>query len=87
MPALAASMMISGALRGAGDTRYPMVAGILFSWLVFVPLIMWDMRTLGRLHWATKVGGGLFALVIALQIFFLATPGLWAGFVVMLPGF
>lgn len=56
-------------------------------WLIFVPLIIWDLRTLGRLHWATKVGAGLFALVIALQIFFLAVPGLWSSFVVLLPGF
>ncbi len=55
-------------------------------WLVFVPLIVWDMRSLGRLHWATKLGAGLFALVIAMQVFFLAVPGLWAGFAVHLPG-
>ena len=57
------------------------------TWLVFVPLIVWDLRTLGRLHWATKTGAGLFALIIALQIFFLATPGIWSSFVVYLPGF
>lgn len=56
-------------------------------WLVFVPLLVWDMRTLGRLHWATKLGAGLFALIIVLQAFFLATPGLWSSFVVLLPGF
>jgi hypothetical protein len=56
-------------------------------WLVFVPLILWDLRTLGRLHWATKLGAGLFALIIALQIFFLGVPGIWSSFVVHLPGF
>ena len=60
---------------------------MVLCWLVFVPLIVWDMRTLGRLHWATKTGAGLFALVIASQIFFLAVPGLWSSFVVLLPGF
>jgi len=59
---------------------------MMLCWLVFVPLIMWDMRTLGRLHWATKTGAGLFALVIALQIFFLGVPGVWASFAVHLPG-
>lgn len=69
----------------------PSVAGFaisaLVSWLAIVPLLVWDMRTLGRLHWATKVGAGLYALVAVLQVFFLATPGLWSSFVVLLPGF
>ena len=25
------------------------------AWFVFVPLFIWDRRTLGRLHWATRV--------------------------------
>ena len=59
--------------------------GVL-SWLIFVPLFLWDSHTLGRLHWASKVGAGLFALVLALQVFFLATPGLWSAFAARLPG-
>ncbi len=59
--------------------------GVL-SWLIFVPLFLWDSRALGRLHWATKLGAGLFALVLALQVFFLATPGLWSAFAAQLPG-
>ena len=55
-------------------------------WLVFVPLIVWDLRNLGRLHWATKLGAGLFALVIALQVFFLSVPGVWSSFAAHLPG-
>ena len=27
----------SGALRGAGDTRFPMIISILYAWLFFVP--------------------------------------------------
>lgn len=59
---------------------------MILCWLVFVPMILWDMRTLGRLHWATKTGAGLFAVVIAAQIFFLGVPGLWSAFAVHLPG-
>ncbi len=55
-------------------------------WLVFVPLIVWDRRTLGRVHWATKLGAGLFALVIAMQVFFVSVPGVWASFARHLPG-
>ena len=56
------------------------------AWFVFVPLFIWDRRTLGRLHWATSFGAGCFALIIAAQILFLATPGLWSGFAAHLPG-
>ena len=59
---------------------------MVLCWLVFVPLIVWDLRTQGRLHWATRLGAGLFALVIAMQVFFLSAPGLWAGYAVHLPG-
>ena len=55
-------------------------------WLVFVPLIVWDLRTLGRLHWATRLGAGLFAMVIAAQVFLVSVPGVWAGFARHLPG-
>ncbi len=30
----------SGALRGAGDTRWPMVVGVSYAWMLFVPLIL-----------------------------------------------
>lgn len=58
----------------------------LLNWLVFVPLFIWDRRTVGRLHWATKLGAGLSALIIAAQVFFLAMPGLWSSFAAQLPG-
>lgn len=57
-----------------------------FAWFVFVPLFIWDWRTLGRLHWATSFGAWCFALIIAAQILFLATPGLWSAFAAHLPG-
>jgi multidrug resistance protein, MATE family len=35
----ALGMVSGGILRGAGDTRFPMMIGVLTSWLVFLPLI------------------------------------------------
>ena len=58
----------------------------VLCWFAFVPLFVWDMRTRGELHWATKTGAALYALVIAAQSFFLATPGLWSAFVAHFPG-
>ena len=58
----------------------------LLSWLVFVPLFLWDRRTIGQLHWTTRLGAGLFALITIAQVFFLATPGIWSSLAVHLPG-
>ncbi len=61
------------------------IQGVL-SWLLFVPLFLWDRRTIGQLHWATKLGAGLFALVVAAQVVFMAIPGVWSSFAAHLPG-
>jgi hypothetical protein len=58
----------------------------LLSWLVFVPLFLWDRRTIGQLHWTTRLGAGLFALITIAQVFFLAAPGIWSSLAVHLPG-
>jgi MATE family multidrug resistance protein len=31
-------MIVSGALRGAGDTRWPMLIAVLYAWALFIPL-------------------------------------------------
>jgi Na+-driven multidrug efflux pump len=52
-PALAATMIINGALRGAGDTRYPLyiVAGCI--WGIRVPLAILFITVMGLgLEWA-----------------------------------
>ena len=59
---------------------------LILCWFVFVPLFVWDFRSRGALHWATKTGAGLYALIITAQIFFLATPGVWSAFAAHLPG-
>jgi len=57
----ATNMVLSGVLRGAGDTHYPMVATIIVSWAVFVPLV-WLLS----LHLGHGAAGGWFAAVIGL---------------------
>ena len=37
----AMGVTMAGALRGAGDTRFPMVIQILSIWIVMVPLVFW----------------------------------------------
>jgi Na+-driven multidrug efflux pump len=55
----AVNMVLSGVLRGAGDTRFPMIAAIVVSWLVFVPLV-WLLCV--RLDHG--VAGGWFATIV-----------------------
>jgi Na+-driven multidrug efflux pump len=37
-PIWATQMVLSGALRGAGDTRFPMVVTLVTGWLIRVPV-------------------------------------------------
>jgi MATE family multidrug resistance protein len=55
----ATNMVLSGVLRGAGDTRYPMAATIVLSWALFVPLVWLFSLRLGY-----GAAGGWFAAVI-----------------------
>ncbi len=55
----ATNMVLSGVLRGAGDTRFPMVATTVMSWAVFVPLV-W----LFAVHLGYGAAGGWFSAVI-----------------------
>ncbi len=55
------------------------------AWATFVPLFMWDRKTLGKLHWATKTGALLFATGLVIRMFALASPA-WAAFAMHLPG-
>ena len=59
--------------------------GCILSLAMFVPLILWDRRTLGRLHPATLLGVSLTALVMVSEIIFLAT-GTWGPSARHLPG-
>lgn len=59
--------------------------GALLSLALFVPLLLWDRKTIGHLHPATALGLSMTALAIAVRLTFLAT-GAWAPIARMLPG-
>lgn len=68
---------ISGVLRGAGDTRFPMLAQLFTGWFLFIPSIFilgqkFELGVIGA--W---VGGTAFAFVLALILLWRYRQGNW----------
>jgi hypothetical protein len=86
---LGAALMMMGPAIGRMPLAPPVLAGFAFTmflaWLTFAPLMIWDRKTMGRLHWATKTGAGLAAANYLIAIALLATPA-WPGIAAHLPG-
>lgn len=58
--------LTAGALRGAGDTRYPMLVNVGSAWLVFVPLLLFTAQRYGVVGawWCFAVHVGLTTLLL-----------------------
>lgn len=81
-------------LTQPATARLPLLPPMLWTFaalsalgmLLFVPMARWDKQTLGHIHPATKMGAGIYALIIVVQIACMAVPEVWKSFIVMLPG-
>jgi len=86
----AAILVVMGPSFGRLPIAPPSVVGftvqVLLSFVLFVPLIMWDRKTVGYVHPATRLGIGMAALwaVIPITVFWLNLP--WAKVAAHLPG-
>ena len=86
----AAILVVMGPSLGRLPIAPPTVVGftiqMLVGFLLFAPLILWDRRTVGQLHPATRFGIGMAALwvVFPLAVFWLNLP--WAKVAAYLPG-
>jgi len=67
----------SGAIRGAGDTRWPMIASILMSWLVFVPSIFLLGGVAGLGVYGAWSGATFHILVLAALMYGRFRRGKW----------
>lgn len=86
----AAILVVAGPSIGRLPIAPPTLVGFtiifLLEFLLFVPLILWDRRTLGKVHPATRLGLAMIALVtfIPIAVFWLNLP--WASVAAHLPG-
>lgn len=86
----AAILVVMGPAVGRLPIAPPTVAGftiqMLASFLLFVPLILWDRKTVGHVHPATRLGISMALLwvVFPLAVFWLDLP--WAKIAAHLPG-
>jgi cytochrome bd-type quinol oxidase subunit 2 len=86
----AAILVVMGPAVGRIPSGPPILpvftAQMLMSFLLFLPLILWDRKTVGHVHPATKFGIGMAALwlVFPLAVFWLDLP--WASVAAHLPG-
>ena len=70
-------MISSGSLRGAGDTRWPMIAGVLFAWLLFMPLMIFFGTVLDGGVVGAWVGGTIYIIALGITLFFRYRSGVW----------
>jgi hypothetical protein len=86
----AAILVVMGPAIGRLPIAPPTMVGfsvqMLVGFLLFVPLLLWDRRTIGEVHPATKFGIAMAALwvVFPLAVFWLDLP--WAKVAAHLPG-
>jgi MATE family multidrug resistance protein len=78
----ALAIIADGALRGAGDTRWPFVARLLLAWGVFVPLAYWVGVVMDgglTLVWAA---GGIHVFLLAAALVLRFRAGAWRHIVI-----
>ena len=85
----AAIIVVAGPSIGRLPIAPPIFAGfaiqMFLSLALFVPLILWDRRSLGHIHPATWLGFGLMAVSVIVSVAAIGT-GTWAPIARQLPG-
>ncbi len=73
----AIAIVSDGALRGAGDTRWPFTVRCLLSWVVFLPLAYWLAIPLGLGLTGAWLGGLGSVILLAFFLAFRFRGGAW----------
>ncbi len=72
-------MIASGSLRGAGDTRWPMIIGIAYAWGLFIPLMYLFGGVLNGGVIGAWVGGTVYIIALGSTLFLRFRKGIWKG--------
>jgi MATE family multidrug resistance protein len=82
----AMNMVSGGVLRGAGDTRFPMLVAVGFAWFVFMPLVWLLGLRLGYGVEGTWVGATAYIIGLGIVLFLRVRAGRWTTCSVTQPG-
>ena len=86
----AAILVVAGPSIGRLPIAPPTVTGftvlVLLGFLLFVPLILWDRRTLGTVHPATMLGIAMLGVTVGIPLIVFWTGADWASVARHLPG-
>lgn len=86
----AAILVVMGPAIGRLPIAPPTLVGfsivLLLGMVLFVPLFLWDRRSLGRIHPATWLGFAMGALGVLIPLFVFWTGADWASIAARLPG-
>ncbi|MBI4551673.1 MAG: MATE family efflux transporter [Candidatus Latescibacteria bacterium] len=78
----ACGLVFSGALRGAGDTRWTMVAALIGAWVFFLPLAYFLALPLGLGFLGAWLGATAYICVLGLACFYRFRRGAWKRMVI-----
>ena len=83
-------LVVMGPAIGRLPIAPPTLIGFTFQFLLglalFIPLLIWDRRSLGHVHPATRLGFTLAALTILVPLVVFWTGADWASIAARLPG-
>jgi hypothetical protein len=86
----AAILVVAGPSIGRLPIAPPTILGFtivfLLGLLLFVPLFLWDRRSQGQVHPATKLGFAMLLVSISIPLFVFWTGADWASIAARLPG-
>jgi len=86
----AAILVVAGPSIGRMPVAPPTIGGFTFVFflglLLFVPLFLWDRRSLGHTHPATRLGFSMLLVSIAIPLLVFWTGADWASVAARLPG-
>lgn len=86
----AAILVVMGPAIGRLPIAPPTLGGFTFQFLLglalFAPLFIWDRRSLGRIHPATKLGFAMAVISVGVPLAIFWSGADWASFATQLPG-